>query len=107
MRQLTDQDEFPIGQLYHGRKMEDVPAGHLLWWWDDAGLWDARNWRLNGKHLQVRDYILRNFTALETECKNRIIKHRPEGEQKPRKCASCGEEKLVILSDGKCVSCKH
>src|SRR6266446_1680185 len=90
---LTDQSEFPIGRLYHGAKMEDVPAHHLLWWWDDGGLWDIRKWRLNAKHLSVRDYILRNFAGLETECKDYIVQHRPEDEAKDKlakHCATCG-----------------
>jgi hypothetical protein len=73
---LTDQSPFPIGKKYRGTKMEDVPADHLLWWWDDCGLWNRESlW--SEEYFAVHDYIKENFSALETEAKDRIVQHRP------------------------------
>ena len=84
---LTDQSQMPFGK-FEGYLMEKVPADYLLYLWDVAGLWDKRELerltdssagavRYRDKRLAVHDYIRENFSALETECKDRIITHRP------------------------------
>jgi hypothetical protein len=84
---LDDQSQMPFGK-FSGHVMEKVPAEYLLWIWDDAYLWDRASVEREGstknrddrhveKRLAVHDYIRDNFSVLETECPDRIIKHRP------------------------------
>jgi uncharacterized protein (DUF3820 family) len=70
---MTDDDIIAFGK-YIGTKIGKVPASYLLWLWDN-GLWDANK---RGARIDpVRLYIIENFHALETECPDRIIEHRP------------------------------
>lgn len=66
---LTDQSLMPFGK-YAGAKMEEVPAKYLLWLWD------------NGVHQEagrdLHNYIKESFSALETECKDYIVKYPPK-----------------------------
>lgn len=71
--QLTDDDEITFGK-YNGSKLKDVPASYLLWLWNN-GMWKANT--LSQKNDPFREYIVRNFHALETECPDTIIDHRP------------------------------
>lgn len=64
---LTDQSPMPFGK-HKGQPMEKVPADYLLWLWDNGG------WQVPGP---VNDYVRENFAALETECPDRIVDHRP------------------------------
>jgi len=87
MNTLTDQSQFPFGK-YKGYLLEKVPADYLLWLWDN-GLYDRDQVQLEcdyGPHekrghakqrLRVHDYIHANFHALETECPDRVITHKP------------------------------
>jgi hypothetical protein len=71
---LTDDSPMPFG-CHKDKKMSEVPASYLLWLWDDCDFYrlgsDSRARR------GVALYISRNFHALETECADRIIEHRP------------------------------
>ena len=78
---LTDQSQMPFGK-YQGYVMEKVPANYLLFLWDETELWNrgallSKQDGYSEKRLAVHDYIRENFSALETECKDRIIAHRP------------------------------
>jgi uncharacterized protein (DUF3820 family) len=81
---LSDQDPMPFGK-YLGEPMEKVPAGYLLYLWGDCGFWKRDNFKddrvPNTKHgadrMMVTDYIVKNFSSLETECQDKIIQHRP------------------------------
>jgi hypothetical protein len=73
---LTDKDLMPIGKKYKHVPMEKVPAGYLLFMWDDTGLWDRMS-LYSEEYFAVHDYIKENFTVLVTECKDRIVKHLP------------------------------
>lgn len=70
---LTDDDEITFGK-YNGSKMKDVPAGYLLWLWNN-GMWKSNT--LSQRTDPVREYIVANFHALETECPDIIIDHQP------------------------------
>ena len=70
---MTDDDLMTFGK-YNGERIGSVPASYLLWLWDN-GLW--RDKTLSQKNDPVREYIVENFHALETECPDRIIEHRP------------------------------
>jgi len=59
---------------YNGHKIGEVPAGYLLWLWDN-GMWDDHV--RGAANDPVRQYIIQHFHALETECPDRIITHRP------------------------------
>lgn len=67
---MSDDDEITFGK-YKGTPIGKVPASYLLWLWDN-GLWDDHVYA-----DPVRTYIIENFHALETECPDRIIQHRP------------------------------
>jgi putative quorum-sensing-regulated virulence factor len=70
---MTDQDVITFGK-YKGTAMEKVPASYLLW------LWNNGMWRSNVRGADsdpVRLYIIDNFSALEKECPDTIIDHRP------------------------------
>jgi hypothetical protein len=80
---MIDTDEITFGK-YNGTAIGKVPASYLLWLMGQRpacrrslseGGWDAskRGARIDPVHL----YILENFHALETECPDRIIEHRP------------------------------
>lgn len=72
MVKLTDDDEMTFGK-YNGTPIGKVPAGYLLW------LWNNGMWRSNTRSQTedpVRLYIVENFHALETECPDTIIDHR-------------------------------
>jgi uncharacterized protein (DUF3820 family) len=53
---LTDQSKMPFGQAYKGRKMEDVPASYLFWYWTNCD-----------RTAPVGKYIEKNLAALEKE----------------------------------------
>lgn len=70
---MNDEDEITFGK-YSGTKIKDVPACYLLWLWEN-GIW--RDNTLSQGTDPVREYIVENFNALETECSDFIIQHRP------------------------------
>jgi uncharacterized protein (DUF3820 family) len=70
---MTDDDIVTFGR-YCGEKIGKVPASYLLWLWDN-GLWDAN--KRGARVDPVRQYIIENFHALETESPDYIIEHRP------------------------------
>lgn len=75
---LLDQDSMPFGKHQHV-KMENVPADYLLYLWDDEQTAFYDETKVEWPPAKaVRDYIVRNFRALETECPDRIIKHQPQ-----------------------------
>ncbi len=58
---------------YSGTAIDKVPASYLLWLWNN-GMWqESRGFR----HDPVRNYILKYFNHLETECPDIIVDHRP------------------------------
>jgi hypothetical protein len=68
-----DAYEMTFGK-YRGTPIGEVPASYLLWLWDN-GMWDDH---VRGADRDpVRLYIIKHFSALETECPDLIIKHRP------------------------------
>jgi Putative quorum-sensing-regulated virulence factor len=68
-----DAYEMTFGK-YRGTPIGEVPAGYLLWLWDN-GLWDSH---VRGAEADpVRQYIIKHFAALETECPDMIVFHRP------------------------------
>lgn len=78
---LDDQSLMPFG-TYASTPMEKVPAAYLLYLWDECGLWEVQtegNFHSTHqeKRVAVHEYIKKNFHALETECPDRIIQHRP------------------------------
>lgn len=78
---LGDDDPMPFGKYGpegKGCKMADVPADYLLYLWDDeqTAFWDEAKVEFPAA-IAVRDYIIRRFNHLETECPDRIIRHRP------------------------------
>jgi uncharacterized protein (DUF3820 family) len=74
---LTDDSNMPFGQYGPKRgdcrKMRDVPARYLLWLWDD-GLWQQPG--------PVHDYILENYSALESDTPDYIPSHKPEKQRR-------------------------
>ena len=72
---LTDQSEMPFG-VHRCKAMEKVPASYLLWLWEDEKLWESPESHTVNQ-AAVYDYIVRNFNALETDCPDKIITHRP------------------------------
>ena len=66
-----DDHLMPFGK-YKGTPMGEVPASYLLWLWEEAQFWQKSD-----KQSDVAYYIRQNFHALETECPDRIISHRP------------------------------
>lgn len=96
---IDDQTIMIFGE-YKGAKMENVAASWLLWWWEDAGGWERANIEreerfLAAAHdlhdhtrkaakayyefrLALHDYIKESFAALEKECPDKIIEHRPQ-----------------------------
>jgi len=75
--ELTDQSPMPYGRAHRGVAMEKVPASYLLWLWDDCNMHSGDTRWMSEPQAAVANYIRQNFHALETECKDRIIKHRP------------------------------
>jgi len=73
---LTDQSLMPIGKAFRHVPMEKVPASYLLFIWDSTGLWD-REKLYSEDYFAVHDYIKENFTSLEKDDPDTIIKHRP------------------------------
>jgi len=70
---MSDEYVMTFGK-YIGERIDKVPADYLLYLWDN-GMWDERR---RGAHADpVRQYIIENFHALETECPDRIITHKP------------------------------
>jgi hypothetical protein len=69
---MTDTDLITFGK-YNGTAIGKVPASYLLWLWDNGMHRDT----LSNRSDPVRQYIIANFHALETECPDRIIEHRP------------------------------
>lgn len=72
---LTDDDEITFGK-YNGTPLGKVPSSYLLWLWNN-GMWRAAT--LSQRTDPVREYIVKNFHALETECPDVIVDHRPNG----------------------------
>jgi hypothetical protein len=70
---MDDDYEMTFGK-YRGTKIGEVPSGYLLWLWDN-GLWDDQV--RGAADDPVRQYIVKHFNALETECPDRIVIHRP------------------------------
>lgn len=67
---MNDDTPMPFGK-YRGTRLGDVPADYLLFLWDkDDGLWNDKG--------GLSDYIRINFSALETDAPDKIIKHRPQ-----------------------------
>lgn len=73
---LNDQSRMPFGK-HKGKAMEDVPADYLLWLWDETDMHN-REKQYTEDGFAVHDYIKENFASLETECKDRIVSHRPK-----------------------------
>lgn len=69
MAALTDSDLMPFG-THKGKPLEKVPAGYLLWLWDDG--WHARS------HEPLGLYIADALGALLQECPDYDLKHRPQ-----------------------------
>jgi Putative quorum-sensing-regulated virulence factor len=69
---MTDTDLITFGK-YNGTAIGKVPASYLLWLWDNGLYRKTRDSQAD----PVRGYIIENFHALETECPDRIIEHRP------------------------------
>jgi hypothetical protein len=69
---FKDDDLITFGK-HMGTAMKDVPASYLLWLWEN-GMWRET---LSNRSDPVRLYIIENFHALETECPDTIIQHRP------------------------------
>jgi uncharacterized protein (DUF3820 family) len=65
---MTDNDLMPFGK-YKSTKMSDVPAKYLLWLWDNG---------VHADQTPLHNYIKRSFSALESECKDYIVQHRPK-----------------------------
>lgn len=65
MNQLSDTDPMPIGKMFRGTPMQDIPAWHLFWWWTQKGL-------KYDKQSNVADYIRKNLNALQDEYKDGI-----------------------------------
>jgi hypothetical protein len=70
---MTDNDQMTFGK-YNGVAIGKVPASYLLWLWENGMYRDNTPSQRNDP---VRLYIIENFHALETECPDRIIEHRP------------------------------
>jgi uncharacterized protein (DUF3820 family) len=68
----TDDDPITFGK-YKDTPMGKVPASYLLWLWNE-GMWRET---LSNRLDPCRCYIIKNFHALETECPDTIIDHRP------------------------------
>lgn len=69
MAKLTDSSPMPFGK-HKNTPMEKVPARYLLWLWDEDVHAEL------GK--PVHDYIKENFSTLETEATDYIVKHPPK-----------------------------
>jgi hypothetical protein len=68
-----DAYEMTFGK-YRGTPIGEVPAGYLLWLWDN-GVWDGH---VRGADQDpVRNYIIKHFNSLEAECPDKIVEHRP------------------------------
>ncbi len=72
---LTEQSPMPFG-VHRDKPMEKVPASYLLWLWEDEKLWESPEHHTDNQSAVYR-YIVENFHALETECPDKIITHRP------------------------------
>jgi hypothetical protein len=70
---MTDDDELTFGK-YNGTKIGKVPASYLLWLWNN-GMWKSNT--RSQREDPVREYIVKYFNHLETECPDIIIEHRP------------------------------
>jgi hypothetical protein len=68
----TDETEMTFGK-YKGTLLREIPASYFLWLWEN-GMWRPT---LSNRNDPCRLYIIKNFHALETECPDRIIEHRP------------------------------
>ena len=72
MDTMTDTDEITFGK-YSGTAIGKVPASYLLWLWNN-GMWrDVRG----SDRDPVLLYIIENFHALQTECPDTIVDHKP------------------------------
>ena len=61
---LTDNDEMPYGK-YKGIKMINVPAGYLMWMYEQISKY-APN-KMSFQQKLVFDYVEMNWMALEKE----------------------------------------
>jgi hypothetical protein len=73
---MNDGDPIKFGK-HVDTPIGEVPADYLLWLWDEGGLWRPEGLARSSNRVAVREYIIKNFNALETECPDRIITHRP------------------------------
>src|SRR6266446_2928375 len=71
-RAMTDTDPITFGK-YEGTSIGKVPSSYLLWLWNNGMYRET----LSNRSDPVRLYIIENFHALETECPDTIIDHRP------------------------------
>lgn len=69
---FTDDDEITFGK-YNGTRMGKVPASYLLWLWNN-GMWRESR---GADRDPVRNYIIKNFNHLTTECPDTIVDHKP------------------------------
>ena len=69
---MSDDDPITFGK-YDGTPIGKVPSSYLLWLWENGMYRET----LSNRNDPVRLYIIENFHALETECPDRIIDHRP------------------------------
>jgi hypothetical protein len=67
-----DQELITFGK-YNGTPYGKVPASYLLWLWNNGMYRET----LSNRSDPARLYIIKNFHALETECPDTIIDHRP------------------------------
>lgn len=77
----SDDDPMPFGK-WKGRKLGGMPASYLLWLWDgDDGLWchdsPGHHHPSQVERYRLHLYIKHNFSALEQDAPDKIIKHRP------------------------------
>ena len=60
---LEDESIMPFGK-YEGKKMEDVPAGYLIWLHDSMV---ATRKPLNAQQQAVKDYCYENWDVLQKQ----------------------------------------
>ncbi len=60
---MTDNYQMPFGK-HRGEKLGNVPAGYLMWLWDN-NIVSVKNWN------RVYWYIKENLDAIKAELKNK------------------------------------
>jgi hypothetical protein len=79
---LNDQSRMPFG-IHKDKRMERVPASYLLWLWEgetnENPFWSADRASMREDRAAVYDYIVENFSSLETEAKDFVVSHFPKG----------------------------